>query len=642
MHVFVKELRNSKVQYHQYNLELSQFHANQQKAITHLDGPALVLAGPGSGKTLVITHRIKHLIETHHINPSQILVITFTKAAATEMKARFEKLVQKPYPVMFGTFHSVFFHILKQFYHYTFENIIREHEKYAYMKTVLAQPFFTQESDEQMIASLLSEISMVKNSGRELSQCSSSTVDNAVFIKLYYEYEQQLRRNRKIDFDDMVLQCYRLLNERADILAQWQRVFSYILIDEFQDSNQMQYEVIRMLASQTKHLFVVGDDDQSIYSFRGAKPIIMKQFLNDYPNAAYIVLNQNYRSVHTIVDCAGRLIAHNKERLPKQIQAVKKKTEAENESGVSIKGFESKETEYDFLVQQMEQLLRQKKLQNTAVIYRTNKETAYLAERLTKCGIPFVVKEKTASIYQTKSAKDLFAYMQFAKTPTRALFYQIMNKPLRYISRSAVSEEAVNWRKLMAYYNGKPRMQEQILRLEQHIKQIAKLPPYAAIMYIRRGIGYDIYLMEQSETSVEERMKVLEEVEMLSECAKVYDTLEQWQADIRIYEEALKKQEKTTKQDTEAVTLITMHGAKGLEYEIVYIPDINEGIIPHKKSVTKEALEEERRMLYVAMTRAKEKLYLLYVEGNAEGKGMSGFLEEIRNENGGHKCCISV
>ena len=635
------------MQYNQYSFELSKFHENQQKAITHLDGPALVLAGPGSGKTLVITHRIKHLIETHHIHPTQILVITFTKAAATEMKTRFEKLMQKPYPVMFGTFHSVFFHILKQFYHYTFENIIREHEKYAYMREILAQPTFAQHLDEQMIASLLLEISIVKNSGIEVSQYKTELIDNAVFIKLFQAYEQCLQWHKKIDFDDMILQCYKLLTSRKEILKEWQKVFSYILIDEFQDSSKQQYELIRMLAYPLNNLFVVGDDDQAIYGFRGAKPAIMQTFVEDYTDAKTIVMHQNYRSNKEIVAYSGKLIAHNKERFPKQISAAKMSATAENtkfsnvilteeneteqkkQKNVIIKGFESKEAEYDFLVKQIHELWMQKKLYDVAVIYRTNKEATYLAERLAKCNIPFIVKERTTSIYQSKSAKDIFAYMQFAKMQTRSLFYQIMNKPLRYLSRNSIAEETVNWQSLLTYYHGKPHMQEQVIQLKQQINQLAVLSPYAAIMYIRRGIGYDTYLLEQSGKTGEERQKILEEVEMLSERAKAYDTLEQWQEDIRIYEESLKNQNRTTLSNKDMVSIITMHGAKGLEYETVYIPDMNEGTIPHKKSVTTEALEEERRMLYVAMTRAKENLSLFYVEGKDERKGKSRFIGEI-------------
>lgn len=613
----------------QYHIDGRQLDENQQKAVAHVNGPALILAGPGSGKTLVITHRIRHLIEAHRIDPSQILVITFTKAAATEMRTRFAALAGASYPVVFGTFHSVFFRILQQFYHYTAHNIVREYEKKAYMRELLNDPVYEREQTEQTAAALLGDISLVKSGNIPPAQYQSAVMENAMFVKLYDAYEQCLRRHGKIDFDDMVLQCYCLLQARKDVLAEWQGRFSHILVDEFQDSSDMQYEIIRMLAGPKHNLFVVGDDDQSIYAFRGARPGIMRTFQKEYENAVCITLSRNYRSVDTITGCACRLIVHNQERFPKQIQAVKRSAEAEK--GVVIQAYSDKEAEYRAIVGQIEEEFHQKGRYDAAVIYRTNKESAYLTECLVKAGIPFAIKERTGSIYQTACARDIFAYMQFAKTPTRGLFYQIMNKPLRYISRGAVKGETVRFEELLAYYRDKPAMQEQIVQMRLQVRCIADLAPYAAVMYIRRGIGYDMYLTEQTDRLGEAGERALEEAEQLSERAKAYASLEQWQKDIVRYEKALALQQQSRRgmDSREAVSILTMHGAKGLEYETVYIPDMNEGVIPHKRSLTREALEEERRMLYVAMTRAKERLYLSYVAGEAERKAPSRFLQEI-------------
>lgn len=608
----------------QYQTERTQFHENQWKAITHINGPALVLAGPGSGKTTVITQRILHLIQTAHIDPAQILVITFTKAAAEEMKTRFMALADEAYPVIFGTFHSVFFRILQQSYHYTSHNIIRESEKNTYIRTILADTVSEAEQTQQMTTALLSEISIVKSSSIPPEEYRSAVMESTAFVKLYEAYTRYMKAHGKIDFDDMVLQCHHLLTSRKDVLAEWQRMFSYILIDEFQDSSYMQYALVRMLAEPENNLFVVGDDDQSIYSFRGARPEIMQLFRKDYSDAACITLDQNYRSTEEIVSYAGKLIRHNTERFPKQIQAAGKSGAAQS---VVVQAFADEKEEYAAVVDELGRRLLQKNLYDTAVIYRTNKEAAYLTERLTKAGIPFHMKEKIVSMYQTQEARDIFAYMQFAKTPARGLFYRIMNKPSRYISRGAVQGGTVRLEELSAYYRNNSRMREQIMRLWQQIQYLAKLSPYAAVMYIRRGIGYDYYLMEQADGYGKER--ALEEVERLSERAKEYDTLEEWQQDIRKYEEKLRREESSKTHSKESVSIITMHGAKGLEYETVYIPDLNEGIIPHKKSLTKEALAEERRMLYVAMTRAKKRLYLYYVDGTDGRKIRSRFLKEI-------------
>ncbi len=624
MRVLEKELKNLK---QPYPPDLSRFHEDQQKAIRHKDGPALVLAGPGSGKTTVITQRANYLIEAHHIPPSQILVITFTRAAAEEMQKRFMALASKPYPVRFGTFHSLFFHILRQTYHYTFQDIVREYEKAAYLREILNEPGYGREQTAQMVQSLLSEISIVKNSGADPAHYQSCVLDGAAFARLYDAYGKCLKWHGKLDFDDMLLQCFQLFTKRADILEKWQKEFSYILIDEFQDSSQMQYEAVRMLAMPENNLFAVGDDDQSIYAFRGAKPAVMRLFTQDYKNTVCIPLSQNYRSAGEIVSRAGALIVHNKERFAKQIHAAGPYKDA---GGVIYQAFPDKEAEYAAMVKQLREQHLGTGLSDTAVIYRTNQESAYLAECLAKAGIPFFAKEKTSSIYQSASAKDLFAYMQFAATPRRGLFYQIMNKPLRYISRSAVNDEMVSFESLLAYYERKPRMREAVWLLRQQMEYLATLPPYAAIVYIRRGIGYDDYIETQTGQAVRERMR--EEVEELTKRAKQYASLEEWKKDIRTYEEALQKQGSRgafSQKEGGVLQIMTMHGAKGLEYRTVYIPDMNEGNIPHNKSMTQEEIEEERRMLYVAMTRAKETLYLYYVDGGEARKRKSRFLEEI-------------
>lgn len=633
MPVSAKESKSSKVQ-----SDLSKLNAAQQKAITHFSGPALVLAGPGSGKTLVITHRIKILIETYHVNPEQILVITFTRAAALEMKARFAKITDGSYAVKFGTFHSVFYHILQQSGCHTSYQIIREYEKTAYIKEILSQPFYEGEYCAQTGAALLSEISAVKNSGIDIRSYEPHATDRASFYRIYTEYGKRMRTEHKIDFDDMVTLCYEMMQEKPDILAMWQRLFTYILIDEFQDSSPMQYGAVKLLARPENNLFTVGDDDQSVYGFRGAGPGIMQEFMRDYKSAERIILSDNYRCTKEIVEAAGKLICHNKDRFTKKIRAAK---DSSAQNAVVIRAFGSREAEYDELVRQLSGRQSDRQLSDTAVIYRTNKEAAYLAECLSRHNIPFVMKERTESIYKTKTAQDLFAYMEFAENPTRALFYRIMNKPLRYISRAAVSEERVDFKKLLFYYKDKPYIAERLRVLMQDIGRLQRLPPYAALIYIRKAIGYDAYIKEQLLHGREDKERVWEELELLSDCAGQYDTLAQWQEHIRMYEEQLEMHASRTdggrkesgtfrhgQTERSGVALLTMHGAKGLEYGTVYIPDINEGSIPHKKALGTEAVEEERRMLYVAMTRAKERLHLYYVE-ETDGKKKSRFLKEI-------------
>ena len=256
----------------------------QSRAIAHGEGPAMVLAGPGSGKTLVITNRTKYLIEHYGVRPEEILVITFTKAAAAQMRERFEQLMGgKRYRVTFGTFHAIFFQILKYAYHYTASNILREEQKYRILGEIADYMKLEFEDEKEFLSDLAAEISLVKNEQIPLEHYYSTNCSEENFRKIFQMYQNRLQQSNQIDFDDMLVYCNALFRERKDILAQWQRHFRYILVDEFQDINQLQYGVVRLLAQPEDNLFIVGDDDQSIYRFRGAKPEIMLNFRKDYP-----------------------------------------------------------------------------------------------------------------------------------------------------------------------------------------------------------------------------------------------------------------------------------------------------------------------------------------------------------------------
>ena len=288
----------------------------QKAAVIHKDGPMLVLAGPGSGKTAVITERTRTLIEQYGINPSKILVITFTKAAAQEMKDRFSKKMNESTPeVNFGTFHAVFFKILKYAYHYSASNIIREEERRQYFKEIIDQLELEIEDKKEFIEGIENEISLVKGERMAVEHYYSINCSEENFQRIYKAYEEKLRQTNRIDFDDMLLLCYELLRERKDILEFWQQRYEYILIDEFQDINRIQYDIIQMLAKPQNNLFIVGDDDQSIYRFRGAKPEIMLNFERDYPNTKRILLNCNYRSVKQIVEGAIRTDRQSRQNL---------------------------------------------------------------------------------------------------------------------------------------------------------------------------------------------------------------------------------------------------------------------------------------------------------------------------------------
>lgn len=603
----------------------------QQRAVTHRDGPMLVLAGPGSGKTMTITWRTRYLIESCHINPSEILVITFTKAAAKEMKERFLRLTKSnSTAVSFGTFHAVFFQILKLAYGYRAENILREEQKWLFLKEAIHKANLDLEDEAEFMADLAAEISRVKNEQADLASYRAMTCGTELFRKMYHEYDNRLRRSNLIDFDDMLVYCYELLKERPDILRAWQRKYRYILVDEFQDINQLQYEIVRLLAAPEDNLFIVGDDDQSIYRFRGAKPEIMLHFEQDYPEAERVVLDVNYRSTEAIVQGAGKVIAHNKDRFSKELHA------REGEGfPILTHHFPNQAEENACIVDKIQTYVGRGGLySDIAVLFRTNTQPRLLVEEFLSAGIPFRMRDSLPNIYDHWVAKDIFTYIRMARgSRKRSDFLQIMNRPKRYIGREGLEEEEISWEALAEWYQGKPWICERIEQMKRDLKMLARLSPYGAIHYIRNVIGYEEYLKEYAayrNRRPEEFLDVLDELQTLS---RGFSRMEDWQEHIKAYRQELLRQAKEQERQTNAVTLSTMHSSKGLEYRIVFVIDANEGITPHKRAVLEEDLEEERRLFYVAMTRAKELLYLFSVKKLYNKKAeRSRFVEELLEE----------
>ena len=614
----------------------------QYRAITHGAGAMLVLAGPGSGKTFVVTQRIKYLIEQHHVKPEDILVITFTKAAAEEMQERFAKLsAGKCNLVYFGTFHSVFFQILRHTYRFTAQNIIRENDKYRLLSQIIrelpdeilgqAQLDYSTET----LQNLLSEISTVKNNGVTPQEVRSATVPQAVFERIFQMYKQEMNRNKLIDFDDMVLLCRNLLAERPDTLKLWQQRFQYILVDEFQDICPLQYEVVRMLAKPQDNLFIVGDDDQSIYGFRGSKPEIMLNFTKEYPKAEQVLLDVNYRSRQGIVDTAARLIAHNKMRFDKAVRAQNRQND-----GVKIYSFQSKSKQAESIALLIKQYiaLPDTKYSDIAILYRTNNHTIYTADRLMREGIPFTMKEKPKNIYESPVAKDIIAYMRYALYETNQEdFLRIMNKPVRYIKRSTVPRGAFKMRELIDKDHATGYVVQNILEFYDELHFIKSLNPFSAVNFIRKGVGngtgYDAYLKKQAAEKGKDVSEEFEELEELMRLSREFETIELWLEHIENYDailyEIAQQEKRLKKMNTDAVSMVTMHASKGLEWDVVILPDVNEGVIPHKKAVTDAELEEERRMFYVAMTRAKQHLFIFYIQEKEAGNLLpSRFLRE--------------
>jgi DNA helicase-2/ATP-dependent DNA helicase PcrA len=605
------------------------FNREQEEAITHKGGPLMVLAGPGSGKTLVITYRVKWLIENAGVHPSNILVITFTRAAAEEMKKRFFMFDgMANTPVTFGTFHSVFFMILRYAYRYTAANIIREDVKRRYIKEMTENMEFEIEDENEFLSGIINEISYVKGEMMSLSYYHSNNCSDELFAQIYEGYEKRLREENLIDFDDMLVFCYELLKEREDIRTLWQNKFQHILIDEFQDINKVQYEIIRMLAGKGDHLFIVGDDDQSIYRFRGARPEIMLGFEKDYPEAKKVILNTNYRCSEEIVESAEHLISHNTKRFPKNMQAARG-----SKVPITFRNLKDAGEECTDILKGIRFYYKKGiPLEDMAVIFRTNTQPRLLVGRLMEYNIPFQMRDVIPNIFDHWIARNILTYIKLAMgNRDRKLFLQVMNRPKRYISRSMITEPQVDLKKLKQQTFGKKWLYEKIDKLEMDLYLLRKMEPYAAIQYIRNGIGYEDYMNEYAQFRRMNPDDLEEVLNQIQESAKEYHSFEEWFAYIESYGEELRKQMEAGRQQKSGVTLTTMHSSKGLEYEVVFVMDINEGVTPHKKAVKEADLEEERRLFYVAVTRAKTYLFLYSVkELYQKDAQISRYIGELR------------
>ena len=606
----------------------------QKEAIMHRDGPAMVLAGPGAGKTYVITNRVKALIDEYGVKPEQILVVTFSKAAAVEMKERFEMMTGgRRLPVRFGTFHSVFFQILRLAYHYEVKDIATPALKYRFLEETLNETGYEVDDKKEFLSDIEKEISRVKGEGIEIDCYFSSACSAEIFQKMYRGYQEKLQRHRCLDFDDMVVYTYQLLKEREDIRRRWQAQFRYLLIDEFQDINRLQYETVCMLAEPENNLFIVGDDDQSIYGFRGAKPGIMLSFPKRFPDTKQIVLGVNYRCSDEIMKAAERLIGKNNERYEKHIVANKGK-----EQPVHMKKCENLPDEAEKIVAQIQMYQKEGiAYQEMAVLFRTNMQMRLLAGKLMEHGVPFTMRENLPNLFDTWMAKDIMCYLQLALgNRSREKFLKIANRPVRYLSRTAFTESEVSFDKLRAYYVVKNQewMEERIWNFEYDLKNLASLSPYAAIHFIRKGIGYDEFLKtyaDERNVNADDWFDVLDEMQ---EMARDKKSIPEFLSFVENYgdtlEEIRQEQKKQQVKEEPGVSLMTMHASKGLEFPVVFVPTLNEDIVPYRKAVQEGNLEEERRMLYVAMTRAKTYLHLSFVKERFHKEAEpSPFLYEI-------------
>jgi DNA helicase-2/ATP-dependent DNA helicase PcrA len=580
---------------------------NQSQAVMHKDGPMLVLAGPGSGKTAVITYRAAHMVSRHGIPPQNILVVTYSKNAAEQMKRRFEQLLPGE-PVSFGTFHAVFYKILRTNRRLGIENIVKDGERKELVKRTLKEQGYLLEEDG--IKTVLNELSLVRNDLMDLRYFHSSVIADETFGYICGKYQAYKDENGKIDFDDMLCLCYEMFLSEPDKLGFWQSRFPYIMIDEFQDINKVQYEAVRLLASPVNNLFVVGDDDQSVYRFRGARPEFLLNFPKDYNGTRRVVLDTNYRSTDEIIDYSNRLISGNSLRYGKDMRG----TGRSGGKPVLIKP-EDQNNEAAEIAKRIKALIAGSvPLEEIAVIYRVNIQSRAFADAFLHMNIPYRVRDEAPVIYEHWAAQDIFAYLRLC-VDRPACFnpdeLRVINKPFRYISKAYLEYLKKSNNSIFAVY-----ARDEALNTAQktHIDELLaclfiaglKKTPHDAIQQILTE--YERHIRDHCEYRKLDAAGPLEIAQEVQDAAKQFATITEYLAHV---DEVIAAAKESVKDDTKPrVTLTTMHGAKGLEYQHVFIAGAVEDLIPHERSKTSAELEEERRLLYVGVTRAKTALYI--------------------------------
>lgn len=576
--------------------------ADQVKAMTHGDGPCLCLAGPGSGKTMVLTGRIRYLVETLSIDPGKILVVTFTKDAASHMKRRYMEGAGGGSMPIFGTFHSVFYMILRQTCRLDPSGVLSGKQAMDILVRITNIHHMAAKGEE-FFPELLRAISCYRNGSNFEDLPPMEGISRERFLFLLQEYQNAKKRAGLIDFDDMIFKTKELLEKDSGLCQRWQQRFQYILVDEAQDMNGIQYRLISLLAKPKNNLFLVGDDDQSIYGFRGATPQFLLSFPEDFPGTEVIRLGKNYRCAPDIVYASQCLISHNTKRFAKTVTADKE------ENGVVrlITGKDATEEAYLCSNLILELLKRGVLKEEIAVLYRNNAQGKLLYDRLSCLGLV----EKNTDVLFHFVARDLLSYLRVATGEVRRRdFLNLLSNPGRGFNRYGLEGEWIDLGKWQQAQTEAGRGEE-AGRLCEQIRAISLLSPWAAIAYIRHGMGYDTYLMNEAQKRGLSPRTYFPYGDEVMELAKDYRSIKAFlqEMDRRIaLQEEMKKAPSKTK--TQGISFHTFHGCKGLEYDTVIILGACEGITPSGKATDAAALEEERRMFYVAMTRAKRQLFI--------------------------------
>lgn len=618
--------------------KMGEFNEAQVAAIKHKKGPMLVLAGAGSGKTTVLTYRIKNLIMNREVNPKNILVLTFTKAAAKEMEERFHGMMPKRNQVTFGTFHSVFLRILVKHGGYSYKNIVSPRVQTDIIQRAATEldHYLGSGFQECMdkTKEIILNIELIKNhrikdvkeiSEKEL-ELKNMSADTA--WQFYQYYQNYMQQKHMIDFTDMLLLTYNLFKEKSDVLDYYRDLYRYIMVDEYQDTNPIQNDIIMLLAEPRNNLFCVGDDDQSIYGFRGAEPSIMLQFPKEFEHAKVIQLPLNYRCKENIVQASNRLISFNKNRYNKRILAAR--TENPTDADVIFHAYDKYSEECNYVKNvllgndKQAAMIGNVPYGDTACLFRTNRSVEKFAGKLIDSEIPFYSLEPLRNMLDHFVAKQIMAYFEVAMGNEKNL-YEIVNRPVRYVEKRYVKPSTTLAQLKSIYANAdsdKSYVYENLLKLEEDLHILKELgTPSKMIQYFfsEEGINYKKHLnncskiMHMTEEDIDDLKETTNQLYIFF---RKYDTMDNLKKGIKQYtrmiQDAYKNQDRVGK-----VALTTIHSSKGLEYQRVIIFDVNEENLPYRKVDEKTDIEEERRLMYVAITRAKDQVIILYNNKNA-------------------------
>ena len=608
---------------------------SQKSAIAHFNGPALILAVPGAGKTTVLIHRIANLINEHSINPKNILSITFSKSSANDMKDRFNKLYPSIRDVHFSTIHSFAYSIVNN---YGIKNNKRytllESEKSPISKYELLKKLYYNNNHrtitDEKLETLATNISFVKNMLLEKDEIKEYLdTDVEKFIDIYYQYEIYKDEKNLIDFDDMLTLCLEILKSDGIILSYYRDIYKYIQVDEAQDTSKVQIEIIKLLAYPNNNLFIVADDDQSIYGFRGAYPEELFHFEEIYNNSKIFYMEDNYRSTKNIVTVSSRFINQNNLRFKKTIV-----TDNPIKDPISISKVVNLEKQYDFLVKN---LIENDDYNNTAILYRNNLSAIGVMNSLSKNNIPFYNRDTKLRFFNHFILRDISNFLRLSyDTSNIGYFERIYFKMRGFTSRiqldyiKKMSSQGSIFSKLLEIPDLNSFYQNNFYELEKDFNRLSKLEFKKAVSFIEYQLGYEDYLRDSAKKfgqTYESLKNILQLIKIIGEeCVDLDEFLNK----IKNLNNLAKNKKHS------GITLSTIHSAKGLEFNNVYIIDMIKGEFPNNKSLEKyldndiKAYEEERRLFYVAMTRAKDKLTLIVPANKTPIFESSIFIDELR------------